>query len=111
MVLSVAEKDELLIEKKHLTEALVWLDEVEETMLSAFGIMGNNPLAKGMKEVFDFVAAYKKGVNQKEATRNLIKDYGMREINEIVAMLTMHDYCVQKIIGPHSILFPGKEKL
>lgn len=111
MVLSVSESDQLLIERRHLEEALKWLNDLEVTMLSAFGAIGNNYLVKGMKEVFDIVKKHGSGVNQNTATRGLIKDFNMRDVGEIISTLALHDYCRLKVIGPNTMLFPGKNEL
>lgn len=111
MILSIAESDELIFSSKHVKTALDWLDEIEDSMLEAFGVIGDNPLAKGMKTVFDSVKNQKDGVNAADVYRTMYTSYNKKEFEQIIHEMQYLKTIDIKVVGPHLILFPGSKKL
>lgn len=111
MALSAAESDNLTFEKRHLEEALEWLKELEGSMLEAFGAIGGNPLARGMKTVSQIVQNHPDGIASSEVFTGLFFDYGDSEAKAIISAL--RGMGVIKVIntGTKSILYPTERKL
>ena len=88
MVLAVAESDDLCFDQRHLETALEWLNELEESMMDAFGQIGGNKLARGKHQALGLlVAAPERRLKEPELVDALYAEFTSAETKQIITDL------------------------
>ncbi len=83
MLIAVSRGSALLITPEHLTEALDYMQDLELSMLDAFGATGKNKLAEGVYKIKEMVRS-RKHIAHKELLRAFWRDYSGSEISQIL---------------------------
>lgn len=85
MILSLAERDDRLITKKHFDEALLLLEESEDKIPKAFSSMGKNPLGNIMDMIVEWISE-RPGVSKEKVLQRFYRD--VQSLEQIHGVLT-----------------------
>jgi len=91
MILSAAESSKMIIELKHLEDAILLLEKTEIKMPGVFGGIGSNALAPVMERILVTVRTRKK-IELDEIVKMFYYDADLKEIDSILATLSAAKY-------------------
>lgn len=97
MTLSVAESDNLIIEKHHLLEAIKMVEDVAKLLVITFKSVGESPLANATAKVMDFIVL-KGQCSRAEILRALHRDVTDEDLTRILDTLVKMGVCEEKVI-------------
>lgn len=102
MLLSVCENDKLIIEAKHLKNALYLIQDIEKSMLGAFGATGRNPFAPDIGAVLESVKNV--GVMRRsDIVSGIWRDVNTKELSSTIDTLIAMG-CIRVDVGIDGVL-------
>lgn len=102
MLLSVAERDDLVITQAHFEAAKILLEDLEAKLPRAMASIGSNPIGDQLYQMLDFIAE-RGEVTKKQIATRFIRDLSLEQIDELAAAL--------KIMGKIEIAMNGKHPI
>lgn len=90
MALSAAESNDLIFDQRHIEGAISLLNDLEISMLDAFGATGKNILAEPMEKIRLYIQE-RQSVSHKEVMRLFWRDLNGNELTSILADLGKMD--------------------
>ena len=94
MLLSVSERDDLIITEGHFDAALVLIDEVERRLARGLSSVGRNPYSGFLYEVLDYIEVNEPIARNKVMSR-FWADLQMEELDKIVSILKLSGEIVE----------------
>jgi hypothetical protein len=98
MVLSVAERDDLIITKHHMETAVHYVNKVHEDFNSVFALMDQRPETKPMREIVAFMQE-KKHVSMTDLVNHFMRKYTKKEITDVLELLIMGGSAKKTIVN------------
>ena len=91
MLLSVAERDDLIVTKAHFEAAKILLSEIEEKMPRALASIGTNPIGHHLYDMLDFIRD-REEVTKKTLMARFFRDLNREQISELIDSLEVLDH-------------------
>lgn len=88
MLVSIAERDDLVVTKDHFTRALGILEAAEATMTKALQNVGRNPYAQYIEQMLDFLGEHNgKPVPRRKLLARFYRSLSSSEVDEVLTSL------------------------
>jgi hypothetical protein len=112
MLLSLAERDDLIITMEHFQKALALLDAIEARMPKALLMNGRNPYADEIDRVREYIAHHEKGVGKSKLLGRFYNDLSPAALDDVLsALVIMGDVQAKKGDGKPTYHYIGKAGL
>lgn len=99
MILSLAERDDLIITKEHFKQALALLEGIEAKMPKALHNPGKNPYSDAIDRVREYIADHKEGVAKKKLMARFYKDLSEAALSDVISALVVMGDVEAKLNG------------
>jgi len=86
MLLSAAERDDLIITTEHFRASLILIDEVEKRLSRGLSSVGRNPYSGFLYDILDYIAI-NEPIQRSVVTRRFWADLQLEEISKIIEIL------------------------
>lgn len=108
MILSVADNDSLVIDEGHAQKAAALLDELEQSMFSAFGNVGKNEYGDETYRVYEYIRS-RESVTHSELLRAFHSDLEHKKLVEIAETLERMDM-IRPALHPPNIIYRARDR-